>query len=69
MWNLIGTPLHPGFVISCAPQTEETVLGPEFRKKWAKLQSILERQREKGGVIDPEAESNRFLIHINQVRA
>ncbi|XP_061081277.1 E3 ubiquitin-protein ligase RNF25 isoform X2 [Conger conger] len=48
------------------PKTEETVLGPEFRKKWAKLQSVLERQRERGGVIDPEAESSRFLIHINQ---
>ncbi|MCI4384711.1 hypothetical protein PGIGA_G00041890 [Pangasianodon gigas] len=32
-------------------------------------QKILERQREKGGVIDPEAESNRFLIHINHAPA
>ncbi|KAG5832017.1 hypothetical protein ANANG_G00286650 [Anguilla anguilla] len=48
------------------PKTEGTVLGAEFQRKWAELQSILERQREKGGIIDPEAESNRFLIHINQ---
>lgn len=39
----------------------------EFKRKWAELQKILVRQREKGGVIDPEAESNRFLIHINHV--
>lgn len=41
--------------------------GKEFKKKWAKLQKILERQKKKGGVIDPEVESNRFLIHINEV--
>lgn len=43
------------------------VIGGEFKAKWAALQKILERQKEKGGVIDPEAESNRFLIHINEV--
>ncbi|KAJ8402571.1 hypothetical protein AAFF_G00366540 [Aldrovandia affinis] len=48
------------------PKMEGTFLGPEFQKKWVKLQNILERQREKGGVIDPEVESNRFLIHINE---
>ncbi|XP_036408506.1 E3 ubiquitin-protein ligase RNF25 isoform X2 [Megalops cyprinoides] len=48
------------------PAMDRTVLGQEFRKKWAELQSILERQKERGGVIDPEAESNRFLIHTNE---
>lgn len=43
------------------------VIGGEFKAKWAALQKILERQKEKGGVIDPEVESNRFLIHINEV--
>ncbi|KAJ8347341.1 hypothetical protein SKAU_G00287420 [Synaphobranchus kaupii] len=51
------------------PKAEGTILGTEFQKKWAELQSILERQREKGGVIDPEVESNRFLIHINEATA
>lgn len=46
---------------------EETTVQAEFRKKWTGLQAILERQRESGGVIDPEVESNRFLIHINEV--
>lgn len=48
-------------------QQEDAVIGGEFKKKWEALQKILERQKEKGGVIDPEAESNRFLIHINEV--
>lgn len=48
-------------------QQEDVATGEEFKKKWAELQKILERQKEKGGVIDPEAESNRFLIHINEV--
>ncbi|KAG9342955.1 hypothetical protein JZ751_015171 [Albula glossodonta] len=47
-------------------KVEGTVLGSEFKRKWAELQTILERQREKGGIIDPEVESNRFLIHINE---
>ncbi|KAK2916379.1 hypothetical protein Q8A67_000753 [Cirrhinus molitorella] len=50
-------------------QQEDAVIGGEFKKKWAALQEILERQKEKGGVIDPEAESNRFLIHINEAPA
>ncbi|XP_051572714.1 E3 ubiquitin-protein ligase RNF25-like isoform X2 [Myxocyprinus asiaticus] len=50
-------------------QQEDAGIGREFKKKWAELQKILERQKEKGGVIDPEAESNRFLIHINEVPA
>ena len=43
------------------------MLGAEFRKKWREYQTLLERQKAKGGIIDPEAESNRFLIHINEV--
>ncbi|XP_048848167.1 E3 ubiquitin-protein ligase RNF25 [Brienomyrus brachyistius] len=48
------------------PTLEETTVQAEFRKKWTELQAILERQRERGGVIDPLVESNRFLIHINE---
>ncbi|XP_066498546.1 E3 ubiquitin-protein ligase RNF25 isoform X2 [Hoplias malabaricus] len=48
---------------------EDEALGAEFKRKWEKLQKILDRQKEKGGVIDPEAESNRFLIHINEAPA
>ncbi|XP_059412925.1 E3 ubiquitin-protein ligase RNF25-like [Carassius carassius] len=47
-------------------QQDDAVMGGEFKKKWAALQKVLERQKEKGGVIDPETESNRFLIHINE---
>ncbi|KAI4875339.1 hypothetical protein NFI96_022825, partial [Prochilodus magdalenae] len=49
------------------PQQEDGAVGADFKRKWESLQKILERQKEKGGVIDPEAESNRFLIHINDV--
>lgn len=49
-------------------QMTEEVVGVEFRQKWVELQRVLERQRQKGGIIDPEEESNRFLIHINEVR-
>ncbi|MCJ8738936.1 hypothetical protein PDJAM_G00041470 [Pangasius djambal] len=50
-------------------EQEDAAVTAEFKRKWAELQKILERQREKGGVIDPEAESNRFLIHINHAPA
>ncbi|KAL2101156.1 hypothetical protein ACEWY4_002917 [Coilia grayii] len=49
-----------------SPEMTEEVVAVEFRQKWVELQRILERQRQKGGVIDPEVESNRFLIHINE---
>ncbi|XP_022532979.1 E3 ubiquitin-protein ligase RNF25 isoform X2 [Astyanax mexicanus] len=48
------------------PQQEDEAVGAEFKRKWESLQKILEHQKEKGGVIDPEVESNRFLIHINE---
>ncbi|XP_028842560.1 E3 ubiquitin-protein ligase RNF25 isoform X2 [Denticeps clupeoides] len=48
------------------PKVEDENLGADFRRKWEELRSVLERQREKGGIIDAEAESNRFLIHINE---
>ncbi|XP_067088595.1 E3 ubiquitin-protein ligase RNF25 isoform X2 [Osmerus mordax] len=50
----------------CFPKMEGAMLGAEFRKKWREYQTLLERQKAKGGIIDPEAESNRFLIHINE---
>ncbi|KAG7267935.1 hypothetical protein CRUP_017001, partial [Coryphaenoides rupestris] len=46
---------------------EGAEVGTDFRQKWRELQEILERQRAKGGIIDPDVESNRFLIHINEV--
>uniref|UniRef100_A0A3B3CA38 E3 ubiquitin-protein ligase RNF25 n=1 Tax=Oryzias melastigma TaxID=30732 RepID=A0A3B3CA38_ORYME len=52
-------------LLSPAPQLPET-FGSDFQRKWEGLQKILEKQRSKGGIIDPEVESNRFLIHINE---
>uniref|UniRef100_A0A3P9L621 E3 ubiquitin-protein ligase RNF25 n=1 Tax=Oryzias latipes TaxID=8090 RepID=A0A3P9L621_ORYLA len=54
---------------SPAPQLPEfhgEAFGADFQQKWEELQRILEKQRSKGGIIDPEVESNRFLIHINE---
>ncbi|XP_071393427.1 E3 ubiquitin-protein ligase RNF25 [Centroberyx affinis] len=48
------------------PKLEGAAIGADFRQKWCELQKLLERQRAKGGIIDPEVESNRFLIHINE---
>eukprot|EP00063_Salmo_salar_P049160 XP_014023995.1 PREDICTED: E3 ubiquitin-protein ligase RNF25 isoform X1 [Salmo salar] len=48
------------------PKLEGEVMGVEFRQKWPELQNLLERQKAKGGIIDTEAEANRFLIHINE---
>uniref|UniRef100_A0A3B4WUL5 E3 ubiquitin-protein ligase RNF25 n=1 Tax=Seriola lalandi dorsalis TaxID=1841481 RepID=A0A3B4WUL5_SERLL len=50
------------------PELDEAAIGSDFQQKWFELQKLLERQRSKGGIIDPEEESNRFLIHINEVR-
>lgn len=47
---------------------DEAAIGSDFQHKWCELQKLLERQRANGGIIDPEVESNRFLIHINEVR-
>ncbi|KAJ3601662.1 hypothetical protein NHX12_032630 [Muraenolepis orangiensis] len=49
------------------PKQEEAEKGTDFRQKWCELQELLERQRAKGGIIDPDVESNRFLIRINEV--
>ncbi|XP_066579257.1 E3 ubiquitin-protein ligase RNF25 [Amia ocellicauda] len=43
--------------------------GVEFQKQWVDLRKVLERQRQRGGVIDPEAERNKFLIHIHEAPA
>ncbi|XP_068605796.1 E3 ubiquitin-protein ligase RNF25, partial [Brachionichthys hirsutus] len=48
------------------PELDEAAIASGFRLKWLKLQKVMERQRSKGGVIDPDEESKRFLIHINQ---
>ncbi|XP_050929750.1 LOW QUALITY PROTEIN: E3 ubiquitin-protein ligase RNF25 [Lates calcarifer] len=48
------------------PELDEAAIGSDFQQKWCKLQKLLDRQRSKGGIIDPEVESNRFLIHINE---
>uniref|UniRef100_A0A4W6DFK2 E3 ubiquitin-protein ligase RNF25 n=1 Tax=Lates calcarifer TaxID=8187 RepID=A0A4W6DFK2_LATCA len=50
------------------PELDEAAIGSDFQQKWCKLQKLLDRQRSKGGIIDPEVESNRFLIHINEVK-
>lgn len=61
----IGTSIQFVFL----PQFHGETFGSDFQRKWEGLQKILEKQRSKGGIIDPEVESNRFLIHINEVRA
>ncbi|XP_070837423.1 E3 ubiquitin-protein ligase RNF25 [Chaetodon trifascialis] len=48
------------------PELDGAAIGSSFQQKWCELQKLLERQRSKGGIIDPEVESNRFLIHINE---
>ncbi|XP_069381686.1 E3 ubiquitin-protein ligase RNF25 [Paralichthys olivaceus] len=48
------------------PELDEAAIGLNFQRKWVGLQKLLEKQRSKGGIIDPEVESNRFLIHINE---
>uniref|UniRef100_A0A3B3Z8D8 E3 ubiquitin-protein ligase RNF25 n=1 Tax=Periophthalmus magnuspinnatus TaxID=409849 RepID=A0A3B3Z8D8_9GOBI len=55
-------------LLSCpAPLLPEAVITSQFNLKWSELQKILEKQKTNGGIIDPEEESKRFLIHI-QVR-
>ncbi|XP_061567147.1 E3 ubiquitin-protein ligase RNF25 [Cololabis saira] len=48
------------------PELDEAAIGSDFQHKWCELQKVLEKQRAKGGIIDPEVESNRFLIHTNE---
>ncbi|XP_054463229.1 E3 ubiquitin-protein ligase RNF25 [Anoplopoma fimbria] len=48
------------------PELDEAAIGSTFTQQWCELQKLLERQRSKGGIIDPEVESNRFLIHTNE---
>ncbi|XP_053194940.1 E3 ubiquitin-protein ligase RNF25 [Scomber japonicus] len=48
------------------PELDEAAISSDFQHKWFELQKLLERQRCRGGIIDPEEESNRFLIHINE---
>uniref|UniRef100_A0A3Q1ERB9 E3 ubiquitin-protein ligase RNF25 n=1 Tax=Acanthochromis polyacanthus TaxID=80966 RepID=A0A3Q1ERB9_9TELE len=48
------------------PELDQAAIGSDFQQKWCELQKLLEKQRCKGGIIDPEVESNRFLIHINE---
>ncbi|XP_013887888.1 E3 ubiquitin-protein ligase RNF25 [Austrofundulus limnaeus] len=49
------------------PELDEAAVGSHFQQKWGELQKLLDKQRSKGGIIDPEVESTRYLIHI-QVR-
>lgn len=49
-------------------QLDEASVSSDFQQRWRELQKILDKQRAKGGLIDPEEESARFLIRIQQVR-
>ncbi|XP_034567281.1 LOW QUALITY PROTEIN: E3 ubiquitin-protein ligase RNF25 [Notolabrus celidotus] len=51
------------------PELDEAAIGSSFQQKWFELQKILERPEIQGGIIDPEVESNRFLIHITETKA
>lgn len=55
-------------LLSVLTEVDEAAIGSDFQLRWFELQKLLEKQRAKGGIIDPEVESNRFLIHINEVR-
>lgn len=48
------------------PELDQVAIGSSFQRKWGELQKLLEKQRCNGGIIDPEEESNRFLIHIQE---
>ncbi|XP_029293070.1 E3 ubiquitin-protein ligase RNF25 [Cottoperca gobio] len=48
------------------PELDGAAIGSTFQQKWFKLQELLERQKSKGGIIDPEVESNRFFIHTSE---
>ncbi|XP_040046702.1 E3 ubiquitin-protein ligase RNF25 [Gasterosteus aculeatus] len=48
------------------PELDQAALGSHFQQKWFELQKLLERQKSKGGIIDPEEEAKRFLIHTNE---
>lgn len=51
------------------PEVDKMTISSEFQLKWSELQQILEKQKLNGGIIDPEEESKRFLIHIQQAPA
>ncbi|KAM4717885.1 LOW QUALITY PROTEIN: E3 ubiquitin-protein ligase RNF25 [Anableps anableps] len=48
------------------PELDQAAIGSDFQRKWGELQKLLEKQRCNGGIINPEEESNRFLIHIQE---
>ncbi|KAM4535617.1 E3 ubiquitin-protein ligase RNF25 [Fundulus diaphanus] len=48
------------------PELDQAAIGSDFQRRWGKLQQLLEKQRCNGGIINPEEESNRFLIHIQE---
>ncbi|CAN9505044.1 unnamed protein product [Ophioblennius macclurei] len=48
------------------PELDESAISSDFQQKWSELQKLLEKQKSNGGIIDPEVESNRFLIHISE---
>ncbi|KAL6102412.1 rnf25 [Pungitius sinensis] len=48
------------------PELDQAAIGSHFQQKWFELQKLLERQKSKGGIIDPEEEAKRFLIHTNE---
>lgn len=52
-----------------APTANHDVYTPnaELRKMQRRMAALYRRQKEKGGIIDVEAESNKFLIDISQV--
>ena len=52
-----------------APSANHEAYTPdaELRKMQRRFAALYRRQKEKGGIIDLEAESNKFLIDISQV--
>ena len=52
------------------PGTASEVYTPDeaMRDMQAKMAALYQRQKEKGGIIDVEAENNKYLLHISQVK-
>jgi len=65
--HLVSEPAYsyPPPTLSRKPLTEEKNLLEEAKQQQEKFASIYEKQQEKGGIIDLEAEKNRFFIKIS----
>lgn len=68
--NSVGSDSWSGFVDATAPildtDLSEELIVPYNAAKWAE---IYERQQKNGGIIDRNAEANKFLVDENTVKS